>query len=721
MRFPSSGLHFGPTQNQTLKEGTSHKDQADRAKELKQWVKQQEETLRALYGEEVENSPSSLLLEEMEECFGETDWAAMDYVPDRNRTSPACSSSRRRHRRRKRSTPAAAAPAEPKLPTAASPEQPTPAVAHAELSPLPPAAAEFPAGFSSCPGRRHRRRAVATEKVWVGASNFSMEGPSAMASSRLSSEFVGGHPAPSAGLQSLVRSPVPAWVQASLEAFKRKLMKSRCCKFVLHLMGHPQDLDLVHCVLQAEFLAERWLDGPVPVSAGGPFDPLLIAIKAAQSPKPSEPQPAAAGSTEPQPAAAGSTEPQPATAGSTVPQPAAAGSTEPRHVPEEPVGGLPPFPGPEHLLSFLWGVLTELKPDSEHDFTPPDARTDTTPDDSTLDTLHDTPQSNTPLPDSGPDTPQPDSDTEPDSPQPDSDTEPDSPQPDSDTEPDSPQPDSDTEPDSPQPDSDTDTPQPDSDTDTPQPDSDTDTPLPDSGPPGFFRGRLPDLAPGGSTILLGRPPDLLPGSKSAARSKPPSTSLRGFAWPRRRPPRHLLLRRRPPRRLLLRRRVQSSQVGVFFTIQPFRTHSCLIFSMALAKTEREVPFSLDTYYVSEKLGFVLPDPLENLPSYYQPWMDIALRLPELLHSHELRSHVNKMPLLSTRFLKDHRELRLAHLVLSMITMGYVWQEGENNTVEMLPRNLAVPYWEVSQCLGLPPILTHADAALANWKRKDPEG
>ncbi|MEQ2250258.1 hypothetical protein ILYODFUR_038083, partial [Ilyodon furcidens] len=110
---------------------------------------------------------------------------------------------------------------------------------------------------------------------------------------------------------------------------------------------------------------------------------------------------------------------------------------------------------------------------------------------------------------------------------------------------------------------------------------------------------------------------------------------------------------------------------------PFRqsdAHSCLIFSMASAKTEREAPFSLDTYYVSEKLGFVLPDPLENLPSYYQPWMDIALRLPELLHSHELRSHVNKMPLLSTRFLKDHRELRLAHLVLSMITMGYVWQE-----------------------------------------------
>ncbi|KAK5620999.1 hypothetical protein CRENBAI_015649 [Crenichthys baileyi] len=89
-------------------------------------------------------------------------------------------------------------------------------------------------------------------------------------------------------------------------------------------MDHPEDLDLVHSVLQAEFLAEGWLDAPVPVSAGGPFDPLLIAIKAAQSPKDPEPQPAATGSTEP--------------------RPATGASSEPRHVPEEPEGGLPPLP-----------------------------------------------------------------------------------------------------------------------------------------------------------------------------------------------------------------------------------------------------------------------------------------------------------------------------------------------------------------------------------------
>ncbi|XP_049434842.1 indoleamine 2,3-dioxygenase 1 [Epinephelus fuscoguttatus] len=143
--------------------------------------------------------------------------------------------------------------------------------------------------------------------------------------------------------------------------------------------------------------------------------------------------------------------------------------------------------------------------------------------------------------------------------------------------------------------------------------------------------------------------------------------------------------------------------------------------MAAAESDSKCPFSLDSYHVSEEFGFILPDPLQELPPYYQPWMDIALRVPELVHSHELRLCINKMPLLSSQFLQNHRELRLAHLALSVMTMGYVWQEGENNTVEMLPHNLAVPYWEVSQRLGLPPVLTHADAVLANWKKRDPEG
>ncbi|KAF4109649.1 hypothetical protein G5714_008901 [Onychostoma macrolepis] len=80
-----------------------------------------------------------------------------------------------------------------------------------------------------------------------------------------------------------------------------------------------------------------------------------------------------------------------------------------------------------------------------------------------------------------------------------------------------------------------------------------------------------------------------------------------------------------------------------------------------------------------------------------------------------------MPLLETHLLRTHRELRLAHLALSMMTVGYVWQEGERETIKVLPRSLSVPFCEVSQRLGLPPILIYADAVLANWKKRDPNG
>ncbi|NXH23923.1 I23O2 dioxygenase, partial [Myiagra hebetior] len=137
--------------------------------------------------------------------------------------------------------------------------------------------------------------------------------------------------------------------------------------------------------------------------------------------------------------------------------------------------------------------------------------------------------------------------------------------------------------------------------------------------------------------------------------------------------------------------------------------------------EPPLPLALTRFQVSEEFGFLLPDPLTELPAPYGPWMDIAHELPQLIMSHQLRSRVHQMPQLSTQHLRGREELHLAHLVLSCITMGYVWQEGEEGTVQVLPRNLAVPYWEVSQALGLPPILSHADFVLANWRRKDPNG
>ncbi|XP_077629232.1 indoleamine 2,3-dioxygenase 1 [Crocuta crocuta] len=127
------------------------------------------------------------------------------------------------------------------------------------------------------------------------------------------------------------------------------------------------------------------------------------------------------------------------------------------------------------------------------------------------------------------------------------------------------------------------------------------------------------------------------------------------------------------------------------------------------------------YHIDEKVGFALPDPLEELPYPYDQWIFIARNLPELIEKNELRKEVEKLKLLSIDGLKNHKSQRLAHLVLGYITMAYVWNQGGEDVRKVLPKNIAIPYCELSKKLDLPPILVYADCVLANWKKKDPNG
>ncbi|XP_058526385.1 indoleamine 2,3-dioxygenase 1 [Ochotona princeps] len=130
---------------------------------------------------------------------------------------------------------------------------------------------------------------------------------------------------------------------------------------------------------------------------------------------------------------------------------------------------------------------------------------------------------------------------------------------------------------------------------------------------------------------------------------------------------------------------------------------------------------LKEFHIDEDVGFALPNPLEELPSDYDPWMVIARNIPELIKTRQLRAEVEKVPLLGIDQLKEHRQQRLGRLALGYITMAYVWDQGDGDIRKVLPRNIAVPYCQLSEKLGLPPILVYADCVLANWKKKDPSG
>ncbi|XP_013393827.1 indoleamine 2,3-dioxygenase 2 isoform X3 [Lingula anatina] len=80
-----------------------------------------------------------------------------------------------------------------------------------------------------------------------------------------------------------------------------------------------------------------------------------------------------------------------------------------------------------------------------------------------------------------------------------------------------------------------------------------------------------------------------------------------------------------------------------------------------------------------------------------------------------------MPCLDHTKLNGYREYCLAHLLLSTIAHSFVWQEGEVGVPKVLPRCIAVPWYHVSEYLGLKPVYCCLDM-LANWhyaSRKSP--
>ncbi|XP_076074376.1 indoleamine 2,3-dioxygenase 2-like [Mytilus galloprovincialis] len=128
---------------------------------------------------------------------------------------------------------------------------------------------------------------------------------------------------------------------------------------------------------------------------------------------------------------------------------------------------------------------------------------------------------------------------------------------------------------------------------------------------------------------------------------------------------------------------------------------------------------LEDFYVCEEFGFMLPDPLRTLPDYFGQWNYLAENLTSLILQKQLREEVDKMPVLDHNKLKGYRQLRLAHLQLSMISSAYIWQEGDKGVPKVLPECVAVPWYKVSEKIDIKPVVCHPDMVLCNWTLLEP--
>ena len=131
---------------------------------------------------------------------------------------------------------------------------------------------------------------------------------------------------------------------------------------------------------------------------------------------------------------------------------------------------------------------------------------------------------------------------------------------------------------------------------------------------------------------------------------------------------------------------------------------------------------METFRVFSSTGFMpsVP-PLPRLPDYYERWEKLIDILPELVKNKSLREEVDlNLPvfIVSENELPTERHWQRACVVLTFLSQSYLWQNGEEGAVSVLPRQLAIPWVEVSMRLGLPPVATYSTLVLWNWKLKD---
>lgn len=128
---------------------------------------------------------------------------------------------------------------------------------------------------------------------------------------------------------------------------------------------------------------------------------------------------------------------------------------------------------------------------------------------------------------------------------------------------------------------------------------------------------------------------------------------------------------------------------------------------------------IEDYGISPITGF-LPEkqPLARLPDEYSCWEAAVSDLPALIHTKQLRSIVDKMPVLSVGKLRKVEEQRRAYSVLGFLAHAYVWSPPKVH--ERLPRQIAAPLLEISEKLGLPPVGTFAGLCLWNFRTVYPD-
>ncbi|XP_041365069.1 myoglobin-like [Gigantopelta aegis] len=127
---------------------------------------------------------------------------------------------------------------------------------------------------------------------------------------------------------------------------------------------------------------------------------------------------------------------------------------------------------------------------------------------------------------------------------------------------------------------------------------------------------------------------------------------------------------------------------------------------------------LEDYGVNATTGFLMDDVVADLPDYFEPWNRLSHDMVKLTEAGQMRDEILKMPVLDHSKLSSDGQLWRAHQIMAALTSGYLWQNGPRDVPKCIPRQIAVPWTEVSKRLGTRAGLSYVDLTLANWRLLD---
>lgn len=138
--------------------------------------------------------------------------------------------------------------------------------------------------------------------------------------------------------------------------------------------------------------------------------------------------------------------------------------------------------------------------------------------------------------------------------------------------------------------------------------------------------------------------------------------------------------------------------------------------------------SKDEFYpnITTSRGFLpIQSPLEQLPSNdaFRRLENIVNNIPELLTNSTFRGEVRKLPLFDITYScfdnnrVERPVLNRLRMLYSYIASAYI--HGNEEKAIAIPKQIAVPLFNLSKLVKRPPIMSYADYSLNNWRQKTP--